>query len=58
VGCNNVAGHNALIATIMNYLDWVAQSSVKFQCQLKLKCQLISCTFQEILKANIVECLD
>ena len=34
------------------YLDWVAQTSIKFKSQLNLKCKLILCTFQVNLSVN------
>ena len=35
------------IKTVQNQ-DWVAQTSIKFKSQLKLKCKLISFTYQVI----------
>ena len=32
--------------------DWVAQTSIKFKCQLHLKCKLIPCTFLVIFSVN------
>ena len=37
---------------LANHLDWVAQTSIKFKCQLNLKCKFILCTFQVNLRVN------
>jgi hypothetical protein len=34
------------------HLNWVAQTSIKFKSQLNIKCKLMPCTFQVILRVN------
>ena len=41
-----------LTPTIFVFLDWVAQTSIKFNSQLNLKCKLILCIFHVILSVN------
>ena len=35
-------------------LDWIAQISIKFKCQLKLKCKLIACTVPVNFSRNYI----